>query len=441
MANNKAIERFSGAIQIRTVSADDYSQTDFAPFGEFFAYIKQAFPLFFGKAEAEVINTYGLLFRIKGKDPALKPILLLAHYDVVPAGDENGWKYPPFSGKIADGKVWGRGTLDIKSQLTAHLEAAEALIESGFTPECDLYFAYGHDEEVGGQQGAAKIALHLKEKGLRFAGVLDEGGLVVSGGIKGVKSPTALLGVAEKGRTDYIITVKGGGGHASMPPRHTALGQIAEIIRRIEENPLPAKLTTPVLTMLQSVSGEMGAAVKFAAHRPKLFGGLLKRVLAKAPETNAMIRTTFAVTQAEGSGAPNVLPNTARCVVDARLLQGDTKESVRAHLKKLCGDIPAEIETAYSSDATPESPASGDFYIKITESAGEIYPGAIITPYLVCGGTDARNYSLVCENIYRFTPAHLTNAEKDTMHNFNEAIGVDTYINMINFYKNFLRRF
>jgi carboxypeptidase PM20D1 len=417
------------------VSNQDYEKTNFAPFDEFLDFLKGAFPLFHETCEVEHVNTYSLLFRWRGKDASRKPVLFAAHYDVVPASDD--WTHPPFSGALEGGCVWGRGTLDIKSQLTAHMEAAQTLMRQGFVPEGDVYFAYGHDEEVGGERGAANIAALLEARGVTLGGVLDEGGMVVTGALSGVTSPVALIGVAEKGSTHYEITVQGDGGHSSMPPRTTALGQIAEVIRRIEKNPLPARLTPPVLAMLKNVAPEMGGATAFAVRHSGVFGGLLKSVLSKQPTTNAMIRTTFAATMATASDAANVLPQSATATINVRLLSGDTVASVTEHFKKLAAEIPISIRTLCNDEATPVSPLGGEFYDRIAAGAKALFPDAIVSPYLMMGGADARKYSDICENIYRFTPMQVTNEEKDTIHNRDENISVENYTRMLAFYETF----
>ncbi|GHV33018.1 peptidase M20 [Clostridia bacterium] len=435
-ALSDVIARLSRAIRIPTVSALRYEDTNFAPFDEFLSFLAEAFPLFHATCELERVNTYALLYRWRGKNPSRAPILLAAHYDVVPAGD--GWTHPPFSGALAGDRVWGRGTLDIKSQLTAHMEAAETLMRKGFAPEGDVYFAYGHDEEVGGVQGAGKIAELLTERGILLGGVLDEGGMVATGAIAGVKSPVALIGVAEKASNHYEITVKGSGGHSSMPPKTTALGQAAEVVRRIENNPLPARLTPPVLAMFKNLSIEMGGVTAFAVRHSKIFGGVLKSALSKNPATNAMIRTTFAATQARGSDATNVLPLSASVTVNVRLLSGDTVASVTEYFKKLAAEIPVGIRVWPNEEASEISPHSGEFYERIAGLAKTLYPDAIVTPYLMTGGADARKYSGICGCIYRFTPVCVTNEEKDTIHNRNEYISVENYTRMITFFESLL---
>jgi carboxypeptidase PM20D1 len=417
--------------------------TDFAPFEAFIAFLAEAYPLFHKTCALERINGFALVYRWKGSDSSLPPVMLTAHYDVVPveAGTEGEWTHPGFSGVVAEGRVWGRGTLDIKSQLTAHMEAAEELMRKGFSPRRDFYFVYGQDEEIGGRNGAYKMADYFAEKGIHFEGVLDEGGFAVSNVLKGVSSPLALIGVAEKGFCNYEITLGGAGGHSSMPPVHSALGNAAKLITTIENNPLPPRLTPPVRQMLGNIAGEMGPAVRMIVANLWLFKPLLFRFLSRAPVTNAMIRTTFAATMAKASDAANVLPQKAQAVINVRLLPGDTVAGVEGHFKNLAGDLPISIRTLVPEEPSQVSPAEGAVYRRITDLIAEIYPGVIATPYLVMGGTDARKYYRVCDNVYRFTPILINSEDQRMVHGTNESISTANYGRMILFYHRFIEGF
>jgi carboxypeptidase PM20D1 len=459
------LKRLSGAIAIPTVSTGEYGDTDFAPFREFIAYIKQNWPLFHETVEFTPVNEYALVFRWKGTGTGRKPIILTAHYDVVPVeqGTEHEWTYPGFSGEIAGGRVWGRGTLDIKSQLTAHLEAAENLMRQGFRPRRDFYFIYGHDEEVGGRNGALQVAEYLESQGLRAEGVLDEGGFVISGALKGVASPIALIGVAEKGFCNYEITVEGEGGHSSMPPAHTSLGTAAALIREIETRPLPPRFTAPVREMLRAAAGEMGFPVRMALANLWLFKPLLFRIFASSPATRAMIATSFAATMAQASDAANVLPQKTRITVNARLLSGDTVDQVEEHLAALTEKVIEQdrgargkgvpgtpgakgsrgftLKKLIPQEASPVSPSAGAVYERLTALVGEFYPNAITAPYLVMGGTDARKYYPISDHVYRFTPILITDEEKNTAHSTDESISAANYGRMIRFFERFIGEF
>jgi carboxypeptidase PM20D1 len=366
-------------------------------------------------------------------------------------GTEGEWKYPGYSGEIAEGKVWGRGTLDIKGQLMAQIEAAESLMAKNFVPERDFFFIYGQDEEIGGRNGATKVAEWLESEKIEPEGVLDEGGMVVEGVLKGVTAPLALIGVAEKGFCNYEMTVSGEGGHSSMPPAHSALGYAARLAAEVEKNPYPAKLTAPVEGMLRNIAGEMGFAVRMAVANLWLFKGLLLKVLGANPVTNAMARSTFAVTMARASDAANVLPQKAAVTVNVRLLPGDTVEAVKTWFRDLAlralppvnGKEGAgiAINTLVPAEASKVSPSSGPLYDYLAALIGSIYPNALVSPYLVMGGTDARKYYSVCDNVYRFTPAIVTDAEKNTTHNTGEYISIENYGRMILFYQRFIEGF
>ncbi|MDR0347471.1 MAG: M20/M25/M40 family metallo-hydrolase [Coriobacteriales bacterium] len=457
-------ERLSAAIRIPTLSNADYEATDFAPFDEFKEFLVTSFPLFHERCELEVVNGYALVYRWPGTGGAvaagdgtgvstnapssstpLDSIALMAHYDVVPVeeGTTQDWQQPPFSGALVDGVIWGRGTLDIKSQVTAHMEAAENLMRSGFIPVRDIYFCYGHDEETGGRQGAEKIVARLKERGVRFAGVLDEGGVVVTGALAGVTVPVGLIGVAEKGISNYQFKVEGSGGHSSMPPKNTSLGLAAKLIALIERQPMPLRLTPPVEVMLGQLSGQMGFAVRMAAANLWLFRPLLLRILSGNPTTNALVRTTFATTMAAASDACNVLPQTSRFSINVRILPGDTTGSVQTYFEGLIArtGIDATVEPILAQEASPISPSNSAFYRSIEELVHEFYPTALVSPYLVMGGTDSRQFYELSDNVLRFTPVHITEEDRQHIHSTNECISVDNYGRMIAFYERFMRQY
>jgi carboxypeptidase PM20D1 len=421
------------------VSNIDYGKTDFAAFDRFKAYLKEAFPVFHRNAGLTVVNNYGLVYRWQGRDSAAPPAMLCAHYDVVPveAGTEKDWVQPPFSGALADGRVWGRGTLDIKSQITAQMEAAEGLMNAGFTPERDIYFAYGHDEEVGGREGAQKIAEHFAAAGLRFAVVLDEGGAVITDPLPGVRRPLGMIGIAEKGHANYVITVTDKGGHSSTPPAHSAVGRLARLLVRIEDHPLPQRLTPAVRAMLAGLKDDLGPAFRLAIGAQWLFRPLILRLLGRNPVTNALTRSTFALTIAKAGEAPNVLPQQAQACVNVRLLHGDTAESVQRYIEGLVGGE-AAVQSILPHEPSAVSPVDGAAFGRLKALVAEVFPGARAAPYLVTGGTDARKYYAVSDNVYRFTPVQIDTKERNTMHGTNESISIENYGKMILFYRRFI---
>ena len=300
----QAVERLAGGIRIPTVS-DAIDRTDDNPFQAFKAYLPQAYPAIYSQLDTLTINEYGLVFRWPGKNPALPPILLCSHYDVVPVLNYDpsapdaplpGWDYPPFSGAVAAGRIYGRGTLDMKGMLFSILEATDSLLAEGFRPERDVWIALGFDEETGGTQGALKIARYFEEQGIAFDAVYDEGGIIIAPGLGGIQRTAALVGTAEKGFSTIRITVRGTGGHSSMPPEKGSLVLAAEIIEQLNREQMPAFLTAPVIAFLDRIGGSMGVAQRTAIANRWLLESLLLRSFESNPATNALVRTTTAIT-------------------------------------------------------------------------------------------------------------------------------------------------
>ncbi|MCL2889080.1 MAG: M20/M25/M40 family metallo-hydrolase [Eggerthellaceae bacterium] len=436
----EALQRLQAAIRIPTVSFTEYETMDFEAFRAFKTLLRESFPLFHQTTSLEEINEFGLVYRWQGSDAGLAPMAFMAHYDVVPVepGTEDDWLQPPFSGAIADGEIWGRGSLDIKSQLLAYLEAAEKLIGAGFVPSRDLYFCFGHDEEVGGHVAASPIVECLQARGIAFESVLDEGGLVITGAMKGIERPLGLIGIAEKGHVDYMISVFGEGGHSSMPPRHSALGLASRLVVAIEDHPMPLRLTPSVEAMLRNIAGELGFPLRMAISNLWLFRPLLLNILSKDPTTNALVRSTCAATMAQASNAHNVLPQVASVNINVRLLPGDSSADVLAHIERLAARLGIErfkIELAMCNEASETSEIGTPFLKTLTQLLLEFYPSALVTPYLVMGGTDARYYSALSSQVYRLTPTHITDKQRDLVHNSNERLDLANYFRMIEFYE------
>ncbi|MDH7463083.1 M20/M25/M40 family metallo-hydrolase [Chitinophagaceae bacterium 26-R-25] len=455
------LQRFAGGIRIPTVSNSNYDQTNFKPFDDFKAYLRKTFPVAYQSMDTATINNYGLVFHWKGKDTSLKPVLFLSHYDVVPvngydpSSDTNkaaifnasdkpadpistvqkDWEYPPFSGAVAKGRIYGRGTLDMKCMLFGLMEASTQLIGKGFQPNCDIYFAFGHDEEASGMNGAGKIVEYFKSKNIEFDAVYDEGGIVAAPGIAGIKKPIALIGTAEKGFLTLKIRVKGTGGHSSMPPRNSSLVQAAEIIQLLEKEQLKPDIIPPVQNFLKNVGGEMSFTSQMAIANQWLLKPLLIKTLTKAPNTNALVRTTTAVTMAKGSDAENVLPTISEITVNFRLLPGTTIAEVVDHVQKICKPYDTEIDTLSAREASGISPEFLKGYNNMKKNIERLYPTAIITSYLTISGTDAYKYQAVSRKIYRFLPLEINEYEQKIIHGNNEYISIENYRRMIDYFK------
>jgi len=385
---------------------------------------------------------HSLLFSWKGKDERLKPVLLMAHMDVVPvdAATESSWHHPPFSGQVADGYIWGRGTMDDKGSVIAILEAAENLLTSGFEPQRTIYLAFGHDEEVGGNNGAANIAAALRSRGVELEFVLDEGLNILSGIISGLSSPVALIGIAEKGYLTLRLTIETPGGHSSMPPADTAIGVMSRALHKLSASPFSSRLDGPTRRMLEFIGPEMAWSKRLVLANLWLFDPLVRRQLAASPLTNATIRTTVAPTIINAGVQENVLPTRAAAVLNVRILPGETIAGAIEHVRKTIDDpkiqltsLPVSMEPSSVSDI--ESPS----FTLLHRTIRQISPEAIVAPSLLVAATDSRHYSALTKNIYRFLPITLRPEDTKRYHGIDERISIQDYERCVRFYAQLIR--
>ena len=432
----RAGENLSKVIQCKTVSTSGSLNTDWDELKKLHGVLEESYPLVHSNLEKEVIYGYSLLYRWKGKNSSKKPILLLGHTDVVPieAGTEKDWTYPPFRGDIAEGYVWGRGALDIKIQVIAVLEAVETLLNKGYTPEQDIYLAFGHDEEVGGRDGALKIANLLKARGISFEYVLDEGGCVTEDGLKGIDSPIAVIGTCEKGYANIRLTAEDGGGHASMPPKNTALGMISDAVVKLERNQMKTKISQPVRDMFSYIGPEMKGINKVILANLWIFEPMFKKIFSGNPTGNALLRTTTAATMAQGSTEPNVLPQRASATFNFRIAPGETGEDLLHHIKTTINNPSIKIEALRLEDPSKVSSVDTDPFRLLEKTIYQIFPDALVSPYLVMAGTDARKYEEVCENIYRFSPYMISKKELAKVHATDERISLENIEKCVQFF-------
>jgi len=441
-AADKAAENLGRALQFKTISFQDASQVDAAEFKAFHAFLEKTFPLVHKNLTKELVNNLGLLYTWKGSDASAKPIIFLAHIDVVPIapGTMKDWTYPPFEGKVADGFIWGRGTMDCKGDLMALMEAVEALLAQGYRPRRTVYLAFGQDEEVGGDNGAGKIAALLKSRGVSAEFVNDEGGMIVDGKMLGVNKPLAMVGIAEKGYLSLELKVKTKGGHSSMPPKETAIGVLAAAIVKLEKNPFPARVAGVPEMTFKSLAPELPSAMKFAAKNVRLFSGLLKGYLAKNYITNAMIRTTIAPTIINAGTKENVLPQEARAVVNFRLLPGDSMGYVTGRVKKIINDPRVTVEPiGKANEASIISDLNSEGYKILKRTIAEVFPDTVTAPMLVLGGTDSKHFEQVSDSLFRFAPIRVGTEDQERGHGTNERVSVSNYGELIKFYTRLIR--
>jgi len=439
--DSAAAARLARAVRIPTISWMDSGPLR-EPFLALHRQLEADFPLVHKTLTREIVPPYSLLYTWRGTDTTLAPVVLMGHMDVVPVEQAalGKWHHAPFAGDVAEGFVWGRGTLDDKVSVLASLEAVETLLAEGFRPARTVYLAFGDDEEVAGS-GADSIVERLRAHGIHPEFVIDEGGLVVRGMFPGVGRPIAVVGVAEKGYASVELTVDAPGGHSSMPPRETAVGILAAGIVALERHPFPAHLSGPASAMLDVVGPSLPTGARFVFANRWLFNPLIARQLAAAPTTDAMLRTTTAPTMFEGSPKDNVLPQRARAVVNFRIRPGETVASVLAHVNAVIAD-PRVVATVIAKSATEPSPVSDTGtvgYRAIAQAAHDLIPGVLVTPYLVVGATDSRHYAKITPNAYRFLPIEFEMAEVARVHGNDERIGVANYGRAIRFMRALLR--
>ncbi|MFT4032589.1 MAG: M20 family peptidase [Siphonobacter sp.] len=434
---DSAIHRLAGAIRIPTVSYTDYTLTDTTQFDKFLAYIKSSFPLVHQRLNPQTFNNYGLLYEWKGKNAALKPILLMAHYDVVPViqGTQKMWKRPPFDGIIDGGYLYGRGTLDDKSSAIGIMESVEYLLKTNFQPDRTLYLAFGQDEETSGFLGAQTIAAALKKRNVSLEYVLDEGGVIKSEGISGIDKPIALIGIGEKGYVSLELTAYGKGGHSSMPPKQTSIGMVAEAVSKLEKHPFPARLDGGVSGLMDYLASEVSFGKRIAFANQWLFAPVIKSGLEATPSGAATLRTTTAPTIFRAGAKDNVLPIDATATVNFRILPGDTVEDVIKHVKNVIENDSITVTVlGKGNNPVPLADTETPSFLTIHKTIKSVFPNVAVAPYVVLGATDSKYYSALTPAIYRFAPMILTDLETQAVHGTNERISIKDYNNMVRFY-------
>jgi carboxypeptidase PM20D1 len=370
-----------------------------------------------------------LLFKWEGSDSSLAPILLTAHYDVVPVipGTESIWEEEPFAGVISNNRIWGRGALDDKSGVVGMMEAATYLIQNNFQPTRTVYFSFGHDEEIGGG-GAAQVTEKLKQEGVQLQWSLDEGSFVNRGFFPGVDKLVAPINVAEKGIMNLLIVAKAKGGHSSTPPKKTAVTILADALIKLENEPLPGSLEGLSAVMFDEVSKHMPFGYRFLFANRWLFGGLLDSQMSSTPVINAMIRTTTAPTMLSGSIKSNVLPIEATALINFRLHPRDSIESVTEHVRRVVGSDQVEVRTLGGMEASGVSSWESPGYEIISSSLSKVYGEVVSVPGIMIAASDTRHYSKVADNSFRFNPFSIVPEDMTGFHGTNESIAVDSFI-------------
>ncbi|MBI5257482.1 MAG: M20 family peptidase [Burkholderiales bacterium] len=440
-----AAASLAAAIRARTVSSYTDASLNADQFQALHAHLQATYPKLHAVLTREVVGGLSLLYTWTGSDPSLKPIALMAHQDVVPIapGTEADWQAEPFAGTIKEGYIWGRGSWDDKANLIGQLEAVEKLVAAGFRPKRTVYLVFGADEEVGGERGALQIAKLLQQRGVKLDYAIDEGLLITEGIMPGLKAPAALVGLAEKGSVSLRLLAKATPGHSSMPPPpgQSAIAKLARAVQKVDAAPMPAALVGVAGQMFDALAPEFEGMTRVALTNRWLFEPLLMRQLQQGQSTNAMLRTTTALTLASAGNKENVLPGRAEATVNFRLLPGDTKDTVVQHVKHAIDDPAIEI-TVLPGDFPSSRMASADSasYGLINRTVRELFPGTLVAPGLMLAATDSRHFEPFTDNVYRFSPIRAKPQDLARFHGTNERISLANLAELIRFYHRLLQQ-
>ena len=427
-----ALGALAALVRCRTVSSEDPAKEDDAEFEKLIALLPALYPRVFETCTLLRLPDRGLLFTWKGREPG-KPAVLMAHYDVVPVEEEN-WEVPPFEALIRDGAMWGRGTLDTKSTFNGILSAAENLLVQGFTPLHDIYFAFSGGEEVNGL-GAVHIVEYFTERGIEPELVLDEGGAVVENVFPGVSKPCGLVGIAEKGMMNLEFSVKSSGGHASAPAPHTPIGKLSAACARVENRPFRAHFTKPALEMFDTLGRNSSFVYRMIFANLWAFGWILDLICKKSGgELNALLRTTAAFTQMQGSKAPNVLPPSASMVANLRLNPQDSVRGALGRIRAVVKDPDVELRVLRSFEPSPISRTDCEGWRRVSSAVAGTWRGCLVAPYLMVQCSDSRHYRRLSDKVYRFSAMDLTKEERASIHGNNEHIRLDTACRAVEFF-------
>lgn len=442
----RVVEALQALVRIPTVSDRDPDLVDADAFDRLLVELAAQFPLVHERLDLTRVGTHGLLFHWAGA-AAERPVVLMAHLDVVPVDGEAPWRHDPFGGEIHDSDVgpaiWGRGTLDDKGCVAAICDAVETLLEAGHEPAQDVWLSFGCDEEVSGTAAVAAVAV-LRERGVRPWLVLDEGGAIAGGAFPGVAAPLGVIGVTEKGTTSLELVAEGRGGHASTPAPNGPTARIARAILRLEKAPFPASAPAPTLELVRRLAPHLPRPLRPVLgpvlHRADRLAPLLTRVLVAAgPEAAAMTRTTLATTTLSGSPALNVIASTARAGLNIRVMVGDTVAGVVEHVRSAIADDSIRIDVVEAGEASPVSPMDEAFEL-VEACIEEVFPEAVPTPYVMLAATDSRHFTAISEHVYRFAPFRMTKAQRQAIHSFDEHLGVADLVDGARWYRLLIER-
>ncbi len=432
---DESVDRFCEMLKMKTVWGRENPNADHTPFDNFVPRMRELYPLTFSKLELTMLKTYGILLKWEGQNPELDPIVLMAHHDVVEA-NPTGWNHDPFAADIENGRIYARGTLDTKNLLAGIYEATETLLSEGFTPARTVYLWSSNCEEDN-EDTTVYAVNYFKDHGITPALVMDEGGAIVDNPPLGVKRDMAVVGVAEKGLVNAFITVRSAGGHASTPSKNDATVKLIEGLSKLMSTQPTSRMNEPLLAMLHELAAYGSTGIKLVFGNMWLFRPLVMKVLESNSETSAMVRTTYALTELQGSPTANVLPKEAHATVNIRI---DPAETVQQAVNRIrdCFDDDVEIVLKDPNEPSRISPRDGA-YDYISSVIHSVYPNAGIMPYIQSSCSDARHMSRAFDHVYRFGGMIYHGDQRKTIHGQDENIDVDSFKRGVGFYIEFIR--
>jgi carboxypeptidase PM20D1 len=437
-SDDEVVERFRELLRIPTVSHSDEA-TDAAVFEKFRLALGEAFPLVHEHLTVHRVLEQSLLLHWEGRDDE-DPVVLMAHIDVVPVDESAPWQHPAFSAEVHDGAIWGRGTLDDKGSLVGICSAVERLVAEGFVPSRDVWLSFGASEEVSGPDAPAAV-VELRSRGVTPWFVLDEGGAIAHEAFPGIAPPLGVVGVSEKGTTTIELRAEGRGGHSSTPAANGPTARIARAVLRLEKRPFPAALPQPTVEMFQRLAPHAPLALRPFFARAHALQPVLKRAIpAAGAEAAALVRTTMAVTTLQGSPAHNVIASSATAAVNLRILIGDTVASATEHVRRAIHDDSITLTVLDANEPSPVSPTDDPAFELITSTIAEQFEDAVPTPYVMLAATDARHFTEICPRVYRFTPFRMTKAQRESIHSYDEHIGVEDFLAGVRWYRRLIER-
>jgi carboxypeptidase PM20D1 len=416
-------DRLARMIRLPTVSAELETRGS-KPFEDFVALLAELYPLVHGRLPRERITDHGLLFRWAGRSASASPVVLMAHYDVVPVDESDDWTHPPFDGVVEHGWVHGRGALDDKGPLLVILEAVENLLEAGFTPARDVYLSFGGNEETYGA-AARTIATTLHDRGIVPWLVVDEGGAVVDAPLPFARGDAAMVGVGEKGVATLRLTARGDGGHASAPPRRTAVGRVARAVDRLAPSTFPARTPRAITRMLSLFADRAAGGGQLLLRTLATFPWLTARAFATmGGEPAALVRTTVAATMQQGGTAANVLPSQASATLNVRIALGETVAGTVRRITRRIADPLVAVTVVESSEPSPESATDNAQFALIDAAVRASYPDAATVPYVMMAATDSRHLHRFSPAVYRFAPLRMSGAQRASIHGVDERVEI-----------------